>query len=170
MLYLHGGGYTMGSCTSHRLLAAALAQVTGMRLLVLDYRLAPEHPFPAAQEYTVAAYLWLLTMGIKPEQIVLAGDSAGGGLALSTLLVLRDAGEQLPAKAVLLSAWTDVSVSGDSLRTNTERDFMISPDFLLKEAHMYVGEQDPRTPLASPVYADLHGLPPLLIQVGSDEI
>jgi epsilon-lactone hydrolase len=170
MLYLHGGGFTMGSCTSHRLLAAALAQATGVRLLVLDYRLAPEHPFPAALDGAVAAYRWLVTTGIKPEQIVLAGDSGGGGLALSTLLVLRDAGEDLPAKAVLLSAWTDLSASGDSFVTNAERDFMISPDFLLKEAHAYLGEQDPRTPLASPVYADMHGFPPLLIQVGSDEI
>ncbi len=170
MLYLHGGGYTMGSCTSHRLLAAALAQATGLRLLVLGYRLAPEHPFPAALEDATAAYRWLVSAGIKPEHIVLAGDSCGGGLALSTLLALRDAGEELPAKAVLLSAWTDLEVGGPSLSTQAEKDFMISRDFLLKEAHAYLGERDPRTALASPLYADLQGLPPLLIQVGSDEI
>lgn len=170
MLYLHGGGYIMGSCHSHRLLAAALAQATGARVLVLDYRLAPEHPFPAALEDAQAAYRWLVTTGIKPEHIVLAGDSAGGGLALSTLLALRDAGQQLPAKAILLSPWTDLSVSGASYVTRAERDFMITRDYLLAEAHTYLGEQDPRTPLASPVYADLHGFPPLLIQVGSDEI
>lgn len=170
MLYLHGGGYIMGSCHSHRLLAAALAQATGARVLVLDYRLAPEHPFPAALEDAQAAYRWLVTTGIKPEHIVLAGDSAGGGLALSTLLALRDAGQQLPAKAILLSPWTDLSVSGASILTRAERDFMITRDYLLAEAHTYLGEQDPRTPLASPVFADLHGFPPLLIQVGSDEI
>ena len=170
MLYLHGGGYIMGSCHSHRLLAAALAQATGARVLVLDYRLAPEHPFPAALEDAQAAYRWLVTTGIKPEHIVLAGDSAGGGLVLSTLLALRDAGQQLPAKAILLSPWTDLSVSGASYVTRAERDFMITRDYLLAEAHTYLGEQDPRTPLASPVYADLHGFPPLLIQVGSDEI
>lgn len=170
MLYLHGGGYIMGSCHSHRLLAAALAQATGARVLVLDYRLAPEHPFPAALEDAQAAYRWLVTTGIKPEHIVLAGDSAGGGLALSTLLALRDAGQQLPAKAILLSPWTDLSVSGASYVTRAERDFMITRDYLLAEAHTYLGEQDPRTPLASPVFADLHGFPPLLIQVGSDEI
>ena len=170
MLYLHGGGYTMGSCTSHRLLAAALAQATGLRLLVLGYRLAPEHPFPAALGDATAAYRWLVSAGIKPEHIVLAGDSAGGGLALSTLLTLRDAGEELPAKAVLLSAWIDLCVSGPSLSTQAEKDFMLTRDFLLKEAHAYLGARDPRTPLASPLYADLHGLPPLLIQVVSDEI
>ena len=170
MLYLHGGGFTMGSCASHRLLAAALAQVTGLRLLVLGYRLAPEHPFPAALEDATAAYHWLVSAGIEPQHIVLAGDSCGGGLALSTLLALRDGGEELPAQAVLLSAWTDLSVSGDSPVTNAGKDFMISRDFLLKEAHAYVGGQDPRTPLASPVYADMHGFPPLLIQVGSEEI
>ena len=170
MLYLHGGGYIMGSCHSHRLLAAALAQATGARVLVLDYRLAPEHPFPAALEDAQAAYRWLVTTGIKPEHIVLAGDSAGGGLALSTLLALRDAGQQLPAKAILLSPWTDLSVSGASILTRAERDFMITRDYLLAEALTYLGEQDPRTPLASPVFADLHGFPPLLIQVGSDEI
>ena len=170
MLYLHGGGYIMGSCHSHRLLAAALAQATGARVLVLDYRLAPEYPFPAALEDAQTAYRWLVTTGIKPEHIVLAGDSAGGGLVLSTLLALRDAGQQLPAKAILLSPWTDLSVSGTSYVTRAERDFMITRDYLLAEAHTYLGEQDPRTPLASPVYADLHGFPPLLIQVGSDEI
>jgi epsilon-lactone hydrolase len=170
MLYLHGGGYTMGSCTSHRLLAAALAQVTGVRLLVLDYRLAPEHPFPAAVEDATAAYRWLVTTGIKPEHIVLAGDSCGGGLALATLISLRDSGEDLPAKAVLLSAWTDLSLSGASLLTQAEKDFMITRDYLIEEAQAYLGERDPRTPLASPLYADLHGFPPLLIQVGSDEI
>jgi acetyl esterase/lipase len=121
-------------------------------------------------EDATAAYRWLVTMGIKPEHIVLAGDSAGGGLALAALLSLRDAGQELPAKAVLLSAWTDLSVSGASLVTQAEKDFMLTRDYLLEEAHTYLGERDRRTPLASPVYADLHGFPPLLIQVGSDEI
>ncbi len=170
MLYLHGGGYTMGSYNSHRLLAAALAQVTGLRLLVLDYRLAPEHPFPAALADATAAYHWLVTTGFKPEHMVLAGDSCGGGLVLATLIALRDAGEMLPAKAILLSAWTDLTVSGASLLAQAEKDFVLTRDYLLEQAHAYLGERDRHTPLASPVYADLHGLPPLLIQVGSDEI
>jgi len=170
LLYLHGGGYAMGSCASHRLLAATLSQVTGWQLLVLGYRLAPEHPFPAAVEDAIAAYRWLLARGMQPDHLVLAGDSAGGGLALATLVVLRDAGASLPAKAVLLSPWTDLALSGASLLTRAERDFVLTPDYLREEAEAYLGARNPRTPLASPLYADLHGLPPLLIQVGGDEI
>ena len=170
LLYLHGGGYELGSCQAYRLLAATLSQVIGWRLLVLDYRLAPEHPFPAALEDAAAAYRWLLATGMKPEHIMLAGDSAGGGLALATLVAVRDAGEVLPDGAILLSAWTDLALSGGSWRTNEERDFLVSRALVLQARQAYLGEQDPRTPLASPLYADLHGLPPLLIQVGSEEV
>lgn len=170
MLYLHGGGYQLGSCHSYRLLAATLSQVTGFRLLVLDYRLAPEHPFPAALEDAAAAYRWLIATGVKPNHIMLAGDSAGGGLALAALVSLRDAGEALPAGAILLSAWTDLALTGTSWLTNEEKDFLVTRAFTLEERLAYLGERDPRTPLASPLYADLHGLPPLLIQVGSDEV
>ncbi len=170
MLYLHGGGYQLGSCQAYRLLAATLSQITGWRLLVLDYRLAPEHPFPAAIEDATAAFRWLVAGGTTPGHIVVAGDSAGGGLALATLLSLRNAGDPLPARAVLLSPSTDLSLTGDSWRTNEERDFLVTRAFMLEECQAYLGSHDPRTPLASPLYADLHGLPPLLIQVGSDEV
>ena len=170
LLYLHGGGYQLGSCQAYRLLAATLSQVIGWRLLVLDYRLAPEHPFPAAVEDATAAYRWLVATGITPEHIMLAGDSAGGGLTLAELVSLRDAGAVLPAGAILLSAWTDLALSGDSWRTNEEKDFLVTRAFSLEQRQAYLGERDPRTPLASPLYADLHGLPPLLIQVGSEEV
>jgi epsilon-lactone hydrolase len=170
MLYLHGGGYQLGSCHAYRPLAATLSQVTGWRLLVLDYRLTPEHPYPAAVEDAAAAYRWLVATGIKPEHIMLAGDSAGGGLALAALVSLRDAGEALPAGAILLSAWTDLALSGDAWLVNEEKDFLVTRASLLEHRQAYLGERDPRTPLASPLYSDLHGLPPLLIQVGSDEV
>jgi epsilon-lactone hydrolase len=170
LLYLHGGGYQLGSCQAYRLLAATLSQVIGWRLLVLDYRLAPEHPFPAAVEDATAAYSWLLATGIKPEQIMLAGDSAGGGLALATLISLRDAGAALPAGALLFSPWTDLALTGTSWQANEEQDFLVSRAFSLEQRQAYLGERDPRTPLASPLYADLRGLPPLLIQVGSEEV
>ena len=170
MLYLHGGAYVMGSCATYRRFAAALSRVTGLRVLVLGYRLAPENPFPAALEDAVAGYRWLLASGFKPQSIVLAGDSAGGGLVLSTLVTVRDAGDPLPAAAVLLSPWTDLAASGASYQTCAKRDRIIQLPWLVEQRRRYLGDQDVHTPLASPLYADLHGLPPLLIHVGSDEI
>ncbi len=170
MLYLHGGAYVMGSCATHRLFAAALSRVTGLRVLVLGYRLAPEDPFPAALHDAVAAYRWLLACGFQPHSLVLAGDSAGGGLALSTLVALREAGDPLPAAGVLLSPWTDLAVSGTSYRTRAKFDIMYTLPWLVEQRQRYLGNQDVRSPLASPLYADLHGLPPLLIHVGSDEM
>jgi len=170
MLYLHGGAYVMGSCATHRVFAAALSRVTGLRVLALDYRLAPENPFPSALEDAVAGYRWLLTSGFKSQSIVLAGDSSGGGLALSTLVAVRDAGDPLPAAAVLLSPWTDLAASGASYRTRAKRDSIIQLPWLVEQRQRYLGDQDVHTPLASPLYAALHGLPPLLIHVGSDEI
>jgi acetyl esterase/lipase len=141
-----------------------------MRGLVIDYRLAPENPFPAALEDATAAYRWLLKSGFKPEQIVIAGDSAGGGLSLSTMVSLRDAGDPLPRGAVLLSPWTDLAGTGESIKTHAEIDPWLNADNLIPFAALYFGKEDGRHPLVSPLYADLHGLPPMLIQVGSDEI
>lgn len=170
VLYFHGGSYNSGSLNSHRSLVANIAKTAGVRILNVDYRLAPEHPFPAAVEDAVTAYQWLLKNNISPSQIIAAGDSAGGGLALALLLSLRDAGEHMPAAAVCLSPWTDLSCTGNSWKANAKKDFMLSLDLLLQSAQLYLGNSDPRSPLASPLYADLKGLPPVLIQVGSDEM
>lgn len=169
MLYLHGGGYAIGSCATHRALAARIAQSCGARALVLDYRLAPEHPFPAALEDAVAGYRWLLQQGISPQDILIAGDSAGGGLALATLVYLRDIGESLPASTFCISPWTDLEGTGESLRTRAKADPWVTRDALALGRH-YVGAHDPRLPLISPLYADLLGLPAMLIHVGTDEI
>jgi acetyl esterase/lipase len=136
---------------------------------LLDYRLAPEHPFPAAIEDATAAYYWLLENGISPEQIIIAGDSAGGGLALATLLLARDQGVPLPAAAVCLSPLTDLEVTGESIKSNNQADPWLTPESTALFKH-YVGQNDPRSPLLSPIHADLRGLPPMLIQVGGDEI
>jgi acetyl esterase/lipase len=169
MLYLHGGGYVIGSCNTHRAMVARLAQAGGLRALLLEYRLAPEHPFPAALEDAAAAYRWLLEQGIASQQIVIAGDSAGGGLTLATLLALRDAGDPLPAAAVCLSPLTDLACTGESIQTRAKADPWLTPATALL-ARYYQGDHDPRSPLLSPLYGDLRGLPPLLIHVGSDEI
>lgn len=170
ILYLHGGAYTRGSLTSHRGLAARLSAASGARTLVIAYRLAPEHPFPSAVEDATTAYRWLLGNGISPDGMVIAGDSAGGGLAIATLLSLRDAGETLPAGAVLLSPWTDLAGTGASLVTHADADPWLTPQRLAATAALYLAGANPRNPLASPLYGDLQALPPLLIQVGSDEI
>jgi monoterpene epsilon-lactone hydrolase len=171
IFYLHGGSYTMGSLDSHRGLVGHIALASGMCVLIIDYRLAPEHPFPAALEDAAAAYHWLLEIGVPPENIAIAGDSAGGGLTMATLLSLRDEGIALPALAVLLSPWTDLAGTGESLTTLDQADPMLKWNEGLEiNAAYYFGDNDPRSPLISPLYADLHGLPPLLIQVGSNEI
>lgn len=169
MLYLHGGGYVFCSIDTHRELTARIARSAGIRALCLDYRLAPEHPFPAAIEDATAAYRWLLSTGIKPEHIVIAGDSAGGGLALATLLALRDAGDSLPAAAVCLSPWVDPEVQGESMTTNADTDPIITKEFICYLAQYYFGNSHLRNPLAAPLYAALQGLPPLLIQAGEAE-
>lgn len=170
LFYLHGGGYVMGSPFTHRALAARLSVATGLNALSLDYRLAPEHLFPAAIEDAVAAYRWLVESGTSPDRIVIAGDSAGGGLTLATLLSLRDAGDPLPRAAVLISPWTDLAVTGDSIVTCQDADPMIDARELGAHVKNYLGDVDPKTPLASPLYADLAGLPPLLIHVGTAEV
>jgi len=170
VLYLHGGGYVIGSPRSHRHLAAAIAGAAGARALLLDYRLAPEHPYPAAVDDAVAAYRWLLDQGIAPGGVVVAGDSAGGGLTVATLLALRDARTPLPAAGVCISPWVDLTCSGESYRTKAAADPIVQREGVDQMARAYLGSTPPRTPLASPLFAELGGLPPLLIQVGSDEV
>lgn len=170
ILYLHGGAYALGSIDTHREFAARLVRTTNIRSLVINYRLAPEHPHPAALEDAIAAYRWLLTQEFAPSQIALAGDSAGGGLALAALLALRDAGEPLPAGAVRISPWTDLALTGASMRSKAKVDHILDPDSLEMYARYYAGDDEITSPLISPLYANLTGLPPLLIQVGSDEI
>jgi monoterpene epsilon-lactone hydrolase len=170
ILYLHGGGYVMGSINTHRAMIARISRAAQARALALDYRLAPEHPFPAAVEDATAAYRWLLEQGYQPGRIVFAGDSAGGGLVLAALLSLRDASVPMPAGAVPISPWTDMEGTGDSVKTKATRDPMVQQDGLLSMAKMYVGQADPKNPLLSPIHADFRGLPPLLIQVGEAEV
>jgi monoterpene epsilon-lactone hydrolase len=169
LLYLHGGGYTIGSINSHRALVARLSAATRLRGLAVDYRLAPEHPFPAAVDDATAAYRWLLGQGVSPDRIVIGGDSAGGGLTVATLVALRDAGAPLPAAGVCLSPWVDLEGAGDSMTTHAALDPMVQRDGLLRMAAAYLGDTHARTPLASPLHADLRGLPPLLIHVGTRE-
>jgi acetyl esterase/lipase len=171
LLYLHGGGYIQGSITSHQDLAQRISKASKIKLLILDYRLAPEHPFPAALEDSVRAYEWLINNeGYDPKDLIIAGDSAGGGLTLATLVKLRDQEVQLPAAAVCLSPWTDLALTGDSLKLKIHEDPFVSPDGLMFSAGLYLGKTDPKNPFASPLYADFKGFPPLCIQVGSAEI
>lgn len=170
VLYLHGGGYVIGSIKSHRYLMQNVSRHSSARTLGIDYRLAPEHPFPAAIEDACTAYQWLLGEGFAPGRIAIAGDSAGGGLTLATLLRLRDEGVALPAAGVLISPWADLTGQADAVRTRAASDPMVKPDGLFSLARHYLRDTDPRNPLASPVFADLTGLPPLLIHVGGREI
>ncbi len=169
LLYFHGGGYVVGSIATHRAMVAQIAAQAGMRALLIDYRLAPEHPFPAAVEDAVAAYRFLLDDGYKPDQIALGGDSAGGGLTLACLLSLREAGEELPEAAILLSPWVDLEGLGESMTTRADADPMVARDGLLKMSAMYLGGESAKNPLAAPLHADLAGLPPLYIQAGTAE-
>lgn len=169
-LLLHGGGYNAGSPKTHRRLAADLSQAIGMRVLVPDYRLAPEYPFPAGVDDAIKAYRWLASEGIPERNIVVGGDSAGGGLALSMLLALREAGARLPRAAVLIAPWTDLTVSSESYERLRRRDPIITPEGLREAGVWYAGAGDPADPLMSPLFADLTGLPPMLIHAGEDEV
>jgi acetyl esterase/lipase len=169
VLYLHGGGYVLGSIDTHRELAARISQASGARCLVIDYRLGPEHRFPAAVDDAVAAYRFLLDCGYAPGKLAIAGDSAGGGLTVATLLALRDAKLPLPATGVCISPWVDLTGTSQSMTTKAAEDPMVQREPLLVLAKHYLGGADPETPLASPLFADLRGLPPLLVQVGSAE-
>ena len=170
VLFLHGGGYRVGAPSTYRHLTWRIAEAARARLLVIDYRLAPEHPFPAAVEDAFAAYRWLLANGAEPRRLVVMGDSAGGGLALALLLKLRDDGLPLPAAAAVLSPWTDLASTGASLSANARSDPVINADEIPKFAADYLAGADPRNPYASPLYGDPTGLPPTLIQVGGDEV
>jgi len=169
VLYLHGGGYVIGSINTHRDLASRISRATKARVLLIDYRLAPEHPFPAAVEDSVAAYRWMLAQGLKPSRIAVAGDSAGGGLTVATLVAIRDAKLAVPAAGVCLSPWIDLEGIGDSMKSKAAADPMVQKEALLEMAKHYLNGQDARSPLAAPLYADLAGLPPLLVQVGTAE-
>ncbi|MDP4021659.1 alpha/beta hydrolase [Methylobacterium sp. NEAU 140] len=170
ILFLHGGGYMAGSLASHRHVAAQAAQEAGVRTLALAYRLSPEHPFPAALDDALAGYRFLRASGIAAERIALAGESAGGGLALAAAMALRAAGEALPACLWLSSPWVDLALTGASLRTKAAVDPLLQTPYLAELAAAYRGQTDARDPRLSPLYADLSGLPPTLIQVGSSEV
>jgi monoterpene epsilon-lactone hydrolase len=169
LLYLHGGGFFGCSAQTHRPITVAFAR-QGFRVFAPNYRLAPENQFPAAVDDAVAVYRGLLAEGYSPERIVVSGESAGGGLTLSLLLTLREEGNPLPAGAAIFSPWTDLAATGDSIRTNADHDAMFHGPDIAFSARYYLGEMDPHNPIASPLYADLAGLPPLLIHVGADEV
>lgn len=171
ILYLHGGGYIFCSVHStHKDLLWRLSQASKCRVIAVDYRLAPENPYPAALDDAVSIYRWLLDNGHKSQHIAIAGDSAGGGLTYGTLLKIRDLGLPLPACSVTMSPWTDLAVTGESVITNLKRDVLIPGEGLSEGARYYLNGSDPRTPYASPLYGDHTGMPPTLIQVSADEV
>ncbi|HTT02282.1 MAG TPA: alpha/beta hydrolase [Steroidobacteraceae bacterium] len=170
LLYLHGGAFVIGSAQDYRSLFGELGRATGVRAVAPDYRLAPEHPFPAAIHDVLAAYRALLAEGRPASSIVVAGDSAGGALVTALLVGARDAGLPMPAGALLISPWVDLACEGRSMSTKALVDPSITREGLLIHAALYLGRQPAETPLASPLYADLAGLPPLLVQVGTAEI
>nr|ABI18351.1 esterase/lipase [uncultured bacterium] len=170
ILYLHGGGYVMGSINTHRSMVGEISRASQAAALLLDYRLAPEHPFPAAVEDGVAAYRWLLDQGFKPQHLSISGDSAGGGLVLAVLVSARDQGLPMPASAIPISPWADMTCTNDSFKTRAEADPMVAPGGINKMAARYLNGADAKHPYASPNFANLKGLPPLLIHVGRDEV
>ncbi|MCL2430314.1 MAG: alpha/beta hydrolase, partial [Alphaproteobacteria bacterium] len=170
VLYLHGGGYVFGSILSHRHLVAEIGRAAGCRTLALDYRLAPEHPFPAPVEDTVAAYRYLLAQGIEPRHITIAGDSAGGGLVPAAMVAIKEAGLNQPACGWAISPWVDMEALGESYTTLAATDPTVSRETIHEIARTYLAGADPRSPLAAPIYADLTAIAPLLIQVGAAEV
>lgn len=169
ILYLHGGGYVTGSIASHRGMAASLSRASGCRVLTVDYRLAPENKHPAQVQDAYTAYRWMLNNGVDASAIAVAGDSAGGGLTVATLLYVRDAGDPMAAAGVCISPWVDMEGTGESMKTKAGEDPMVSKEGLEEMAAHFLGDGDRRDPLAAPLHADLAGLPPLLIIVGSAE-
>ena len=169
ILYLHGGGYVLGSINSHRDICERLSQKARARVLSLDYRLAPENPFPAAVEDAVAAYEWLLAQGVDARRLAISGDSAGGGLALAAMLALREKGHPLPACAVLMSPWVDMEMLGESLIANDAIDPMVHRPMVETMVSLYMGASDRRHPLANPLHGDFRGLPPMIVHSGSRE-
>jgi acetyl esterase/lipase len=170
ILFLHGGGYNTCSPNTHRELAARISKASGAKVLLPDYRLAPEHPFPSALDDATSTYRWLLDTGFAGENIAIAGDSAGGGLSLATAISLCDAGKPSPASIACISPWTDLEMSGNSIKTHADIDPMLNLQAMKIMALNYIGDSDPRSPLISPLYAELKGISPLLIHVGSDEM
>jgi acetyl esterase/lipase len=170
VLYLHGGGYVFGNPDTHRDISWRLSKESGSKVLFVNYRLAPENPFPAAVDDATASYRWLMEEGFLPEQIAVAGDSAGGGLAVALMLNLKTLGLKLPKAAVLMSPWVDLTLSGPSMVDNAEADAMLSPQAVARFTNYYLGDTDPTSPLASPIFGDLSGLPPTLVLVGSTEV
>ena len=170
ILYLHGGGYVIGSPRIQSVIAAHLARASGATVYTLDYRLAPEHPFPAALEDAQTAYEWLLDRGADPERIAFVGDSAGGGLALAVAVRAREAKSPPPGALALISPWVDLTLSGESIESKAAVEPMMTREWLASCASLYLDGTSPDDPQASPLFADLHGLPPTLVQVGSDEI
>jgi monoterpene epsilon-lactone hydrolase len=169
VLYFHGGGYVFGSLDSHRHLAVAIGKAARSRVLAVDYRLAPEHPFPAPVEDAVAAYRHLLDLGIAPGAIAIAGDSAGGGLVVSAMVAIRDAGLPMPACGWCISPWVDMEAIGASMDSKAHTDPTVQRETIRELGATYLGGAEPRSPLASPIYADLRGIAPLFIQVGAAE-
>lgn len=170
ILYLHGGSFTGGSIDTHRSLCGSIAHVAQARILLIEYRLAPEHPFPAALNDALSAYNWLLENGLESNRIVLVGDSAGGGLALSSLVALRDKGAPMPAAAVGISAITDLACNNETWYTNARYEVVTTAAAARRSIRMYLNGTDPKAPLASPYYANLADLPPILLLIGSKEI
>jgi acetyl esterase/lipase len=170
LLYLHGGGYVIGNSRAYRPMGSEFASRLRTRVLIPDYRLAPENPFPAALDDALKVYRWLLDQKIAANAIALAGDSCGGGLTVATLAAIRDAGLPMPAGAAVISPWADLEVNSDSLVSKAKEDLLIDAEGLRQMAAAYLGSASPRNPSASPIYANFSGLPPLLIQVGSAEI
>ena len=170
ILYFHGGGYVTGSIEDHRMLCGLLANAASAKVLTPEYRLAPEYPFPAALEDALKVYQWLLAQGTPATNIIVAGDSAGGGLGVALVLALKDKKKPLPAAVICLSPWVDLTHKGRSHQTKAKAETLLRTDVLREWALCYTAEANLMDPLVSPVYGDLHGFPPLLIQVGSEEI
>jgi acetyl esterase/lipase len=170
VLYLHGGGYVVGSSETHAKMVGHLAKAAGVRAFVADYRLAPEHPHPAALDDALAVYRAVLADGADPDRLVVAGDSAGGGLMVALLVAARDAGLPQPAGAIGFSPWVDLAGTGETMQTRADVDLMVTAELAEMMAAHYLAGADPRTPTASPLYADLHGLAPMCIQVGDEEV
>jgi epsilon-lactone hydrolase len=169
LMWLHGGGYVIGSLNSHRHMVSEAGRAAKAWALALDYRLAPEHPFPAAVEDAVSGYRYLLSRGIRPERIALGGDSAGGGLVVAAMLAIREAGLDQPACGWCISPWVDMEAIGETMSTKAAADPTVQREGILDMAALYLNGANPRSPLAAPIYADLKGLAPLLIQVGAAE-
>jgi len=170
LLYLHGGGYTMGSCNTHRAMVGRIAAAANVNALLIDYRLAPENPFPAALTDAKNAYGWLLHQGLEAGSIAVGGDSAGGGLAVALAVGLRDQGQPVPAALICISPWLDLTASGESMKTRAHTDPLITWEASVLNARRYVADHHPKEPLISPLFADPAGLPGMYIQVGQHEV